>query len=72
MVLLRSSGVLPEPVVHGAQVTQTLLLSAAMFALGSSVRVSTMKKVSPRTLALAAVSTLIVASTALTGVLLST
>lgn len=72
MVSLRSSGILSEPIIHAAQISQTVLLSAAMFALGCSVRLSTMKRVSPRTLALAAASTLIVATTALTGVLLST
>jgi len=72
MVCLRSTGVLSQPVVDTAQIAQTVLLSAAMFALGSSVRLATMKKVGLRPLALACVSTLIVAATALAGVQLST
>jgi len=72
MVALRTTGVLGQPVIDAAQTAQTVLLSAAMFALGCSVRRSALRKVGPRPLALALVSTLIVALTALTGVLVST
>lgn len=71
MVALRSTGVLGESVIQGAQIGQTVLLSAAMFALGCSVRLATMKKVGVRPLVLAAASTGLVATTALTGVLLA-
>jgi uncharacterized integral membrane protein (TIGR00698 family) len=71
MVLLRSTGVLPAVVLEVALVTQTLVLSAAMFALGCSVKLSVLKQVGLRQLGLAAVSTSIVALTALAGVLLS-
>lgn len=72
MVILRSTGVLGESAVAAAQVGQTVLLSAAMFALGCSVRLATMKKVGVRPLVLATASTGIVATTALAGVLLAT
>lgn len=72
MVALRSTGILSAPVVEGAQIAQTVLLSAAMFALGCSVRAATIRKVGARPLVLAAASTTLVATTALTGVLLST
>ncbi len=72
MVILRSTGVLGESAVEVAQVGQTVLLSAAMFALGCSVRLATMKKVGVRPFLLAAASTGVVASTALAGVLLAT
>ncbi len=71
MVALRSTGVLGESVVEAAQIGQTVLLSAAMFALGCSVRLAAMKKVGLRPFVLAAISTVIVALTALTGVLLA-
>ncbi len=72
MAALRSTDLLSQPVIEGAQIAQTVLLSAAMFALGCSVRASSMRAVGIRPLTLALCSTLIVASTALTGVLLST
>ncbi|MGB3762416.1 MAG: putative sulfate exporter family transporter [Ornithinimicrobium sp.] len=72
MVALRSTGLLSAPVVEGAQIAQTVLLSAAMFALGCSVRIATIREVGARPLVLAAASTALVATTALTGVLLST
>ena len=67
---LRSTGVLPEELLHQAKLVQTGLLTAAMFALGTGVHVATIKKVGGRPLVLAAVSTGWVASIALVGVLL--
>lgn len=72
MVALRSTGLLSESAVEAAQLGQTVLLSAAMFALGCSVRLATMKSVGLRPFVLASASTGLVASTALTGVLLAT
>ncbi|CAN5562118.1 YeiH family protein [soil metagenome] len=72
MTVLRSTGVLSESVIEMAQVAQTVLLSAAMFALGCSVRVATMRRVGLRSFLLAALSTLLVTFTALAGVLLAT
>ncbi|MGB3686001.1 MAG: putative sulfate exporter family transporter [Ornithinimicrobium sp.] len=71
MTVLRSTGVLSGPVIEAAQVAQTVLLSAAMFALGCSVRLATMRRVGLRPFLLAALSTLLVAATALVGVLLA-
>lgn len=70
MVLLRSSGILPDQVIAGAKMVQTALLTAAMFALGTGVRFATFSKVGPKPFVLAAVSTLVVAAVALGGTLL--
>ena len=58
-------------VVDAAAIAQTALLAAAMFALGTGVRLSIVKRVGARPFALAALSTLAVAATGLTGVLLA-
>ena len=71
MVLLRSLIPLPASVLAPASLTQTGLLAAAMFALGTGVRVRELIRVGPRPLALAALSTALVASLALGGVLLA-
>ena len=70
MVLVRSFVPLPEPVLEAGSLLQTLLLAAAMFALGTGVRISLLKQVGPRPFLLAALSTALVASVALGGVLL--
>lgn len=67
-VLVRSTGVLPSAVLDGAGVAQTILLTAAMFALGTGVRVATLRSVGARPFVLAAVSTVWVAGIALVGV----
>ncbi|ODQ95657.1 hypothetical protein BFG51_03320 [Dietzia alimentaria] len=69
-VALRSSGVTPTVVVDSAQVAQTVLLTAAMFALGTGVEFSALRKVGPRPIVLAGASTVIVAVVALAGALL--
>lgn len=71
MVALRSTGIVPLPVVDAAAIAQTVLLAAAMFALGTGVRLSIVRRVGLRPFALAAISTLAVATTGLTGVLLA-
>ncbi|WP_308466424.1 YeiH family protein [Rathayibacter soli] len=70
MVLIASTGIVPTPVLGVAKIVQTALLAAAMFALGTGVRFSTFMSVGFKPFALAAVSTVIVACTALGGVLL--
>ena len=67
-VLLRSSGLLAPAVLDGAGVAQTVLLTAAMFALGTGVRVATLREVGARPFVLAAASTVWVAGIALVGV----
>lgn len=65
MVLVRSVGVLPGPVLDGAKTAETWLLAAAMFALGTSVHLAVLKRAGGRTLVLAGLATLVV--TALGG-----
>ncbi|MGW5381060.1 YeiH family protein [Nocardia sp. NPDC003963] len=71
-VALRSSGLLPRALIDTAQLVQTALLAAAMFALGTGVRVSLLRSVGPRPIVLATLSTVWVASVALVGTLLVT
>ncbi|WP_082600419.1 YeiH family protein [Agromyces sp. Root81] len=68
MVAVRSLGWVPDVVVAGAGVAQTVLLAAAMFALGTGVRFSMFRRVGVRPFALAGASTLIVTGVALAGV----
>ncbi|MGX5696008.1 YeiH family protein [Agromyces soli] len=75
MVLVRSSGLVPqavlEPVLAVAGVVQTMLLGAAMFALGTGVRFAMFRRVGAKPFVLAAASTLVVAGVGLGGVLLA-
>lgn len=70
MAVLRSTGVVPTAVLDGAKVVQTALLAAAMFALGCGVNLAALRRVGPRPVVLAVISTLIVAAISLTGVLI--
>jgi uncharacterized integral membrane protein (TIGR00698 family) len=70
MVLIRSTGFVPGPVLDVARFVEVALLAAAMFALGTGVRIATFRSVGFRPFALAAVSTVIVSGTALAGVLI--
>ena len=70
LVLVRSTGIVPPEVLHGAKTVQTVLLAMAMFALGCGVRLTQVRSMGIRPLLLAALSTVIVATTGLTGVLL--
>jgi uncharacterized integral membrane protein (TIGR00698 family) len=70
MVLLRSSGILPTPVLDVTKLFQTIFLAAAMFALGTGVRVKSLIKVGPKPFLLATITTIVVAAVALAGVLL--
>ena len=71
MVVLRTLVPLPGPMLETASLLQTALLAAAMFALGTGVRVRRLLQVGAGPVALAAASTLLVASVALAGVLLA-
>ena len=71
MVLLRSAAPVPAGVLELGGLLQTGLLAAAMFALGTGVRLRSLLRVGARPLALAALSTLLVATLALGGVLLA-
>lgn len=68
---LRSAGVIPSGLIDGATQLQTALLTTAMFALGTGVRIATIARVGARPFVLAAAATMWVASIALVGVLLA-
>lgn len=70
MIALRSTGLVPTPVIEVAHHAQTGLLAAAMFALGLGIRFSALLGIGARPLVLALLSTLLVAGTGLGGVLL--
>ena len=70
MAVLRSTGIVPIAFLGGAKVAQTALLAAAMFALGSGVNLAALRQVGARPVVLAVISTLVVASISLAGVLL--
>lgn len=69
MVALRSVGVVPDVVVGAASTVQTVLLSAAMFALGTGARFAAFRKLGAGPFVLAAISTVIVGAVGLTGTL---
>nr|WP_263254203.1 putative sulfate exporter family transporter [Saccharopolyspora rosea] len=60
-VAVRSSGVLPEAVLGGAKQLTTVLLTGALFALGTSVRVKSLLRNGPKAFVLGAGSTLLAA-----------
>ncbi|MBT8162255.1 putative sulfate exporter family transporter [Arthrobacter sp. GN70] len=66
-VLLRTSGILPAGVLGAAQTLQTMLLSAAMFALGLGVHIKTILRSGKRPLMLGLLSTAIIATVSLAG-----
>lgn len=70
MMLLRSTGVLPEGVLQGGEVAQTALLTAAMFALGTGIRFRSILRVGPRPFLLALAGTTVVTAVSVAGVLL--
>ncbi|MDR7304247.1 YeiH family protein [Haloactinomyces albus] len=59
-VLLRSSGILPETVLAVAEQVTTVLLTGALFGLGSSVRIRALIRTGPRAFLLGLGSTLLV------------
>lgn len=70
MVVLRSTGLLPAPVLDAGKIAQTALLAAAMFGLGMGVHLKRIVQVGPKPFLLALASTAVVACTALVGVLI--
>ncbi|MGI5323101.1 YeiH family protein [Actinomadura nitritigenes] len=67
MLALRSTGMVPSPVLTGAKDVSTVLLAAAMFGLGSAVRVGELVRTGRRGLVLGALSTLLVGTVSLTA-----
>ncbi|MFQ6484751.1 YeiH family protein [Brachybacterium epidermidis] len=70
-VAVRSTGILPEPVLGLAQPAQALLLAAAMFALGTGVRIFLLRRVGGRPVVLAALVLVVVTGAGLAGALLA-
>lgn len=70
MVFLRSFVSIPEGVLEPVSVIQTVLLAAAMFALGCGAKVKTLKAVGVRPFVLGALSTLLVLTIGYVGVVL--
>lgn len=71
MVLLRTFAAVPTPLLGIGKDLQTGLLAAAMFALGCGVTVRGLRRVGIRPFVLATLSTVIVTSIALAGVMLT-
>lgn len=67
-VAVRSTGILSESLLDGARLTESTLLTAAMFGLGAGVRVSRLRRLGWRPMALGAVAWLVVAGVSLAGV----
>lgn len=67
---VRATGIVPEVGLEVASWLQTLFLASAMFALGSSVKASTLRSVGGRPVALAALVTLVIGLVGLAGALL--
>lgn len=67
-----STGVIPSAALDVAHEVQSVLLTAAMFALGTGARLRSLARVGARPLVLAAGSTLWVTMLALAGALIAT
>jgi uncharacterized membrane protein YadS len=67
---IRSTGLMPEPVLDVADQLTTVLLAAAMFGLGLGMVVRDLFPVPVRAVGLAAASTFVAASVSLTATLL--
>ncbi|SEQ44550.1 YeiH family protein [Microlunatus flavus] len=70
-VALRSTGVLPASVLQAASQVQQVLLVAALFGLGTTIRFATLRRTGGRALLLGLVSWVLVLGTAYAGVRLT-
>ena len=70
MMLVRTTGILPDSVLEFAKLAQTFLLAAAMFGLGLGVHIKGLMRSGSRSLVLAALSTLIILGVAVAGTML--
>lgn len=68
---LASSGLLPDPVLHGLKAVQEVLLAAALVGLGTGIHLPTLRRTAGRALVLGLVSWLLVAAVAYGGVRLT-
>jgi uncharacterized integral membrane protein (TIGR00698 family) len=71
MVALRSTGVIPATVLTGASTAKDLLFAAAMFGLGSAVRLRVLLRTGRRALLLGLTSWALIAGVSYAGVLLT-
>lgn len=69
-IAVRSTGLLPDAVIAASGLVQALLLAAAMFALGTGVRLRLLRQVGGRPIVLAALLTVLVAGIGLGGAVL--
>ena len=69
-MLIRTSGVLPDTALAAAQILQTLLLAAAMFALGLGVHLKGLLRVGGRPVALGLIATLVIMAVSLAGAMI--
>ncbi|WP_223841030.1 YeiH family protein [Kocuria sp. cx-116] len=68
-MLVRTAGILPESLLAGLHIVQTLLLAAAMFALGLGVHIPSLIRVGVKPLLLGLISTIVISIVALMGTL---
>jgi len=61
MIALRSTGVVPVGVLSAAQIATTVLFAAALFGLGTAVRLGALLRTGRRGMLLGALSTILVA-----------
>ena len=71
MVVLRTTGVLPQSLLDAAKILTTALLAAALFGLGTGVRVRVLLATGARAMALGAISTVLIAGLSYVGVVLA-
>jgi long-chain acyl-CoA synthetase len=71
MIVLRSTGIVPDDVLNVTKVLTTALLAAALFGLGTGVRLHVLLHTGPRAITLGAASTLLLAGIAYLGVTLA-
>lgn len=70
MVVLRSLGFLPQPVLDAGRTVTTILLAAGMFGLGAGIDIRRLLRTGGRFAAVGAASTLLLAGVSLLGVVL--
>jgi uncharacterized membrane protein YadS len=68
MIALRSTGILPDGALDATKLLTTALLTAALFGLGTGVRLLVLLRTGLRAVALGAASTLLLAAIAYVGV----
>ena len=70
-IAVASTGLLPDPVLHGAKTVQEVLLAAALVGLGTGIHLPTLRRTGGRALLLGLFSWVLVATVAYAGVRLT-